>query len=302
MAAEGAGAAGATWLSGLGQTTAEWWPRAAGQPLSAYLQDGQVPLRNAVYTAGRVAEALGAAHGAGLTHRDIKPSNIIITTNGGPKVVDFGITKSSDTRHDITASGILMGTPAYMAPECFNGTFDHRSDLYSLGGVLYEMLTGQRPFNGTSWHLVSQHANETPSPVTGLRPDTPPRLADLVETLLAKNPADRPASAEKVSDLLRDIYNGFAENPAPARTGHLLGRTAHPRRGHPRCRRPAAPQGQQDLPGLRLPPRKGACRAREPAGSGRPSPSASGCPPVSVTDSESGSGSSVSPDRTAAPR
>ncbi|MEW1551869.1 protein kinase domain-containing protein [Streptomyces tsukubensis] len=185
----------------------------AGQPLSAYLQDGPVPLRNAVYTAGRVAEALGAAHRAGLTHRDIKPSNIIITPNGGPKVVDFGITKSTDTRHDITATGILIGTPAYMAPECFNGTFDHRSDLYSLGCVLYEMLTGQRPFTGSSWHLVNQHANETPPPVTGPRPDTPPRLADLVETLLAKNPADRPADADQVADLLRDIDNGFGENP-----------------------------------------------------------------------------------------
>ncbi|MFI5945573.1 protein kinase [Streptomyces uncialis] len=185
----------------------------AGKPLSAHLTAGPVPLPNAVYTAGRVAQALGTAHEAGLTHRDIKPSNIIITPGGEPKVVDFGITKSTDTRHDITATGILIGTPAYMAPECFNGTFDHRSDLYSLGCVLYEMLTGQRPFNGTSWHLVNQHVNETPPPVAGLRPDTPPQLVHLVDGLLAKNPADRPPVADKVAALLRGIYSGFGENP-----------------------------------------------------------------------------------------
>ncbi|MEU8653597.1 protein kinase [Streptomyces sp. NPDC048737] len=95
---------------------------APGKPLSVVLKGGRLPLPDAVRTAVCIADALGTAHGAGLTHRDIKPSNIIVCPNGQATVVDFGITKSSDERHDITTSGVLIGTPAYMAPECFNGT------------------------------------------------------------------------------------------------------------------------------------------------------------------------------------
>jgi serine/threonine protein kinase len=86
------------------------------------------------------------------------------------KVVDFGITKGEDVRHDITATGMLIGTSAYMAPECFSGRFEYRSDLYSPGYVRYEMVTGHRPFGGTSWHLVHQHLYEQPARLRSLRP------------------------------------------------------------------------------------------------------------------------------------
>lgn len=89
-----------------------------------------------------------------------------------------------------------------MAPEALAGTFDHRSDLYSLGCVLYEMVTGQRPFTGTSWHLVNQHIKDQPAPLRTLRPDAPVELEHLVAQLLAKDPAQRPASAGKVRDIL----------------------------------------------------------------------------------------------------
>ncbi|MEV6949266.1 protein kinase [Streptomyces sp. NPDC051172] len=96
----------------------------------------------ALHTASCVADAPGAAHEAGLTHRDIKPANIMVVPDGEATVVDFGITKGSgDARHDITTTGVLIGTPAYMAPEALSGSFDHRSDLYSLGCVLFEMVT-----------------------------------------------------------------------------------------------------------------------------------------------------------------
>ncbi|MER7898959.1 serine/threonine-protein kinase [Streptomyces sp. NPDC096046] len=176
-----------------------------GKPLSVVLKDGRLPLPDAVRTAVCIADALGTAHAAGLTHRDIKPSNIIVRPNGQATVVDFGITKSSDERHDITTSGVLIGTPAYMAPECFNGTFDHRSDLYSLGCVLYEMLTGHQPFTGSSWHLINQHLNEQPPPLIKRRLSTPPALVNLIERLLAKNPDDRPADAFQVMLALREI-------------------------------------------------------------------------------------------------
>lgn len=188
-----------------------------GKPLSAVLKDGRLPLPDAVRTAICIADALGTAHGAGLTHRDIKPSNIILRPNGQATVVDFGITKSSDERHDITTSGVLIGTPAYMAPECFNGTFDHRSDLYSLGCVLYEMLTGHQPFTGNSWHLINQHLNEQPPPLIKRRLSAPPPLVSLVERLLAKNPGDRPADAFQVMLALREIDRRYFDEGLPNR-------------------------------------------------------------------------------------
>lgn len=189
-----------------------------GKPLSGVLKAGRrLPLPKALYVASCVADALEAAHGADLTHRDIKPSNIIIRSNGKATVVDFGITKGSDERHDITTTGVLIGTPAYMAPEALAGTFDHRSDLYSLGCVLYEMVTGRRPFNGSSWHLANQHINEQPALLRTLRPDAPVELERLVTQLLSKDPAQRPASAGKVRDILNEINDRHFGTTPPSR-------------------------------------------------------------------------------------
>uniref|UniRef100_UPI002F913997 protein kinase domain-containing protein n=1 Tax=Streptomyces sp. NBC_01562 TaxID=2975879 RepID=UPI002F913997 len=188
-----------------------------GKPLSAALEAGRLPLPKALSVAACVADALKAAHGADLTHRDIKPSNIIIRSNGKATVVDFGITKGSDERHDITTTGVLIGTPAYMAPEALAGTFDHRSDLYSLGCVLYEMVTGRRPFTGTSWHLVNQHIKEQPAPLRTLRRDAPVELERFVDRLLAKDPAQRPASAGKVRDVLKEINDRHFGATPPSR-------------------------------------------------------------------------------------
>ncbi|MFD3719872.1 protein kinase [Streptomyces sp. NPDC058674] len=187
-----------------------------GKPLSAVLKAGRLPLPDIVRTAGCIADALGAAHDAGLTHRDIKPSNIIVRSSGTATVVDFGITKSSDERHDITTTGVVTGTPAYMAPETFGGTFDHRSDLYSLGCLLYEMITGKLPFTGTSWHLINQHLNEQPAPLTRQRLATPSELAKLVSQLLAKDPADRPDAFE-VMQSLREIDRRYYDEDSPTR-------------------------------------------------------------------------------------
>ncbi|MFD5386995.1 protein kinase [Streptomyces sp. NPDC127074] len=188
-----------------------------GKSLSTALEAGRLGMGKTLTTASCVTDALDAAHRAGLTHRDIKPSNIMLLPGGPAKVVDFGITKGSDDRHDITATGILIGTPAYMAPECFSGTFDHRSDLYSLGCALYEMLTGRRPFDGTSWHLVHQHLHEQPPPLLSLRPDTPTELNDLVTRLLAKDPSDCPPSAEEVWAIICDIGDRHFSQAPPCR-------------------------------------------------------------------------------------
>ncbi|GAA2523903.1 hypothetical protein GCM10010276_88820 [Streptomyces longisporus] len=197
-----------------------------GKPLTKVLEGGRLPLPEVVRTAACVADALGTAHQAGLTHRDIKPSNIIIGPNATATVVDFGITKSSDARHDITTSGVVIGTPAYMAPECFNGSFDHRSDLYALGCVLYEMITGHPPFTGTSWHLINQHLNEQPVPLLRLRLSTPSELAALVTRLLAKDPADRSASAFEVMLALREIDRRYFDENLPTRGPNRYARCA----------------------------------------------------------------------------
>ncbi|MFD3484957.1 protein kinase [Streptomyces sp. NPDC058665] len=189
-----------------------------GTSLSAVLEAGRLPLPKALYMAACVADALGAAHEAGLTHRDIKPSNIMVRDNGEATVVDFGISKGSDARHDITTTGVLIGTPAYTAPEALSGIFDYRSDLYSLGCVLFETVSGRRPFTGTSWHLINQHLHEQPAPLRTLRPDAPVELDRLVDRLLAKDPAQRPDSADEVYDLIEEINDRyFGDTPPPSR-------------------------------------------------------------------------------------
>ncbi|MGW3954047.1 protein kinase domain-containing protein [Streptomyces sp. NPDC004752] len=187
-----------------------------GKSLSTVLESGRLPLSKAMYTAACVADALEAAHEAGLTHRDIKPSNIIVRSSGEATVVDFGITRSGDARHDITTTGVLIGTPAYMAPEALSGTFDYRSDMYSLGCVLYEMVTGRRPFTGTSWHLVNQHLNEQPTPLRTLRPDAPAELERFASRLMAKDPAQRPASGD-VWAALKEINDRYFGSTPPSR-------------------------------------------------------------------------------------
>lgn len=218
--------------------------------LSTVLEAGRLPLSKAMYTADCVADALEAAHEAGLTDRDIKPSNIIVRSSGEATVVDFGITRSSDTRHDITTTGVLIGTPAYVAPEAFAGTLDHRSDLYSLGCVLYEMVTGRRPFTGTSWHLVNQHIKEPPAPLRTLRPDAPVELERFVDRLLAKDPAQRPASAGKVWDVLKEI-NDRHFGAAQPRQGRRHRGACHLGGSHRRRDHPAADHRPQRLPRLR---------------------------------------------------
>ncbi|MET8704346.1 protein kinase [Kitasatospora sp. NPDC004723] len=190
-----------------------------GTPLSTFQERGPLPMPEILYIAWCVADALTAAHREGLVHRDIKPSNIMITgdEHNGTKFVDFGIAKSADIRHDITATGILIGTPAYMAPEAFNGALDHRSDLYSLGCVIHEMTTGQRLFDGDGgfWRYAHQHAHDTPPRLRTLRPEAPVELEDLVVRLLAKVPDRRPAGARETARELKKIIDRHYNPSAP---------------------------------------------------------------------------------------
>jgi serine/threonine protein kinase len=169
-----------------------------------------------------VAEALAYAHGAGIVHRDVKPENIF-TVGGRAVLADFGIAHiagdKSDGDADLTSAGMVLGTVAYMSPEQAGaeGQIDGRSDLYSLGCVLYELLTGAPPFTAeTPTGVLVKHITEQPRPPRELNPGISPAMNDLIMRLLAKQPAMRPATAADVARALRSAAQTSETAPPPA--------------------------------------------------------------------------------------
>jgi len=189
-----------------------------GPSLAERLRSGPVSIGDAMRIAMEVADALAAAHAHEVIHRDIKPSNILLSREGGSKVVDFGLALHCPAVRDapdatptesgrLTQPGSTAGTVAYMSPEQVRGeTPDGRSDLFSLGVVLYETITGRLPFAGHG--VLAQAAailHDTPTPVQDLRPETPHRLEEIVLHCLAKEPAERPPSGSFVRDALQSL-------------------------------------------------------------------------------------------------
>jgi hypothetical protein len=166
-----------------------------------------------------IARGLGAAHERGLIHRDIKPANIWLdaAAGGRVKILDFGLARSANDVQ-LTQSGVIMGTPLYMAPEQARGQpVDGRADLYSLGCILYRLCTGRLPFDGDEpMAVMLQAVTENAPPIHTFNPHVPPALCDLITRLMAKNPADRPASARAVVAALDAIAAGKDSN----RTAH----------------------------------------------------------------------------------
>jgi hypothetical protein len=185
----------------------------------------------------QLTDALAWAHENGVVHRDLKPSNIFIDARDWLKVCDFGIAAHMDAQSRVTQTGWTVGTPAYMAPEQWEGNPPAPSmDLYALGCILYLMLTGRLPFDGQSPPvLMRQHFNHRPVPPRDRNPQVPVGLNDLVLGLLAKHPGDRPANARAVLATLTEIRDAAAE-PAPAQ------RTV-----------PFAPFVPPELPDVRIP-------------------------------------------------
>ncbi|MGI5127057.1 protein kinase domain-containing protein [Pseudonocardia sp. CA-107938] len=191
-------------------------------------REGALPAARAVDIVEQVAAALDAAHAAGLVHRDVKPANVLLAAvpPGTPDAVylaDFGIatTAAPDADGRITLTGAAVGSPAYMAPERFRGDrIDHRADVYSLGCLLFELITGSRPFPGGDFlMLVYQHASRPPPRPTELRPELPAAVDAVIETALAKDPDQRFASAGALATAARRAVATLADTaPTPRRS------------------------------------------------------------------------------------
>src|SRR3954471_10742295 len=178
----------------------------SGRTLADELAAGPLPLDRVLQVAREVVAALRAAHAAGVIHRDIKPSNALLTEDGHIKVSDFGIAKLTETL-DQTMTADLVATPVYLAPERIAGKpASTRSDLYSLGVLLYEAVTGRRPFDGNA-PLAVMHAIEhgTVAPVSSLRPDAPGDLVALIERAMARDPRARFDSAAEMAAALDEL-------------------------------------------------------------------------------------------------
>ena len=205
----------------------------AGKPLSELIPPGGLPLARLLKLAIPLTDAVSAAHQRGITHRDLKPANIMIGDDGRLKVLDFGLAKLKEDQlaagatvlptQSVTGEGRILGTIAYMSPEQAEGKpVDHRSDIFSLGIVLYEMTTGERPFKGdTSLSVLSSIIKDTPRPVTDVNRTLPRDLARIVRRCLMKDPDDRYQSA-------RDIRNDLDELRQSIESGEIAQPVAVP--------------------------------------------------------------------------
>jgi len=200
-----------------------------GQPLDKILEKGSIPYSRACAWSADVATALAVAHRKGIIHGDVKPANILITNDGRIKLTDFGMARlaSRDAK-----DSPLLGTPAYWCPEQIVGKpQDARSDIFSLGVVMYEMATGHRPFDASSLQAIcSLILSSTPLPPSHANPSIPVAFNELIASCLAKDPAQRCSSAESLASKLHPLArrNTVVEPVAPSaatlrsRVGHLL--------------------------------------------------------------------------------
>jgi len=197
-----------------------------GETLREMLASGRVPFEQAVACAVQITRGLASAHERGIVHRDLKPENVMVAPGGSVKILDFGLAKpveemaappgghlsQAETEDGLTKAGTVLGTTAYMSPEQARGQrTDTRSDLFSLGVLLYELLTGRNPFRGpTAADTLGAILRERPRPPSEIDPDMPPALDGLIERLLSKEPADRPSADVVVAELTE------LQTPAPA--------------------------------------------------------------------------------------
>jgi eukaryotic-like serine/threonine-protein kinase len=199
-------------------------PYVAGESLRDRIhREGQLPLDDTMQIAGEVAEALAYAHSQGVIHRDIKPGNILLES-GHAVIADFGLARAihAATTDDLSSAGLALGTPAYMSPEQSSGRdqVDGRSDIYSLGCVLYEMLAGEPPFSGPSAQAIAaKHLRLPPPPLRTVRPNTPAPVLAVIERALEKVPADRFQTAGELARTLATLDAPASKQQIPRKLG-----------------------------------------------------------------------------------
>ena len=209
-----------------------------GQTLRERLQQGEIPVRKAVEFALQTVRGLAASHASGIVHRDLKPENLFLTRDGVVKILDFGLAKlvgpdatepqNSAATLGITAAGVVLGTVGYMSPEQVRGqVLDHRSDIFSLGAVLYEMLTGKRAFSGkTAADTMSAILKEEPADISGSGRNLPPPLGRIVHRCLEKDPAERFQSARDLAFNLELVSREESRTGTAAAVGAKKNRRA----------------------------------------------------------------------------
>lgn len=186
-----------------------------GQSLRKYLsKHGALSLKQALTWFIPICEVVEAAHQRGIIHRDLKPENIMLKEVGEEilvKVVDFGLAKlvtNTDASQKLTKTGEFMGTPQYMAPEIYDGeTADHRTDIYALGIILYEMISGKLPFAGSVQNIISGHLFKDPKPIASINPDLPQELDQVLALALEKKREQRISSAVEFANVFKKTVN-----------------------------------------------------------------------------------------------
>jgi eukaryotic-like serine/threonine-protein kinase len=191
-----------------------------GTTLATRLQQGPIAPAEAVSYSTQLLSALSYAHKLNVIHRDVKPANMMLTHEGVVKLMDFGIARPNNEQ-GMTVTGTTLGSLNYMSPEQVRGeAVDARSDLYSMGVSIYEMVTGQLPFRGHSnYSIMSAHLQETPQPPVVLRPDLPKGLSDIILMSMAKDPKDRFQSADAFANALRSVVSGGTISAGAAGAG-----------------------------------------------------------------------------------
>ena len=223
------------------------------------LTKGALAWEEALRVAAGVADALHHAHSRGIIHRDVKPGNVMILESGEAKILDFGIARLPAS--DLTTGGATLGSPSYMAPERMDGASpDPRADVFSLGAVLYEMLTGQKAFGGKDLPtIVRKVCFESPVPVAHLRPDAPPAADHITSRALAKDPAERYPTARAFAEDVADVAAG--RTPRHQAPGVAARKAPKPAVAPSPLEIPGEPSGDGTVragsaPGLALPAQK----------------------------------------------
>ncbi|MGW6739211.1 WD40 repeat domain-containing serine/threonine protein kinase [Streptomyces sp. NPDC055025] len=235
-----------------------------GEGLDAVMRRRRISLRDAARWGAEMCDGLAEAHAAGILHRDIKPANVVVTASGTVKILDFGIARAADPSvgdRRLTQTGFIVGTPQYMAPEQARGHAEQSSDLYALGCVLFEMITGRLPFRTPdTMSCLAAHLTQEPPAPSSIAEGIPPIWDEVVLTLLEKDPGRRYASAADLSRALRPLAHGSGPTPT------VVDPTGQPGRGDARTR--TAPESPPPPP---MTTRRLTGPHREPSGEFTPS-------------------------------